>query len=555
MEDRPAAIHQAMVAAGFARRRGLANMRFEGQLKLSNGNATVSIEFADSSLTKLPKLRLLKRHEEMPGVVAHIEADGVLCYAQEAELALFPDNPRRTVGTLLEIMRQATDRVARLDLSDEIAREFPQHWLGHSNVYVCDRWTEPGLARFVTLTDRTTPISILVRQTSGLLRFGVDPAKARLLFNKAAHAAVMTTATQLTFHRPMLQPETFAQFRDWLEGIDAGAGHRARDALLRLPGTPLNDLRIFIAAPNGVVGAQLFIPPLLRRAIDRKGFLGWIMDKKGGQLSMQRLSGVSTDIDTVLGRNLAGQPSLAGRKIALIGIGTIGSHLAKFLSQSGAGAKDGHLLLLDEQRLSPGNIGRHLLTLADVGQPKAQACCALLRSGYPDLHVTAFTINALTRMDDLMEFDLVIDATGDRGFSTVLAEAVVNRRRSGAATPAMLHCWLVGSGVAAQVLLHDSSQAACIRCLTTDGTRDRFQVLRDTHPAAIVPANCGEGAYFAYGVSAPAIASGLATQLTLDWAAGRGTPRFRTVRIGMDATMAVRDHDPSKLQGCPVCAG
>jgi hypothetical protein len=70
----------------------------------------------------------------------------------------------------------------------------------------------------------------------------------------------------------------------------------------------------------------------------------------------------------------------------------------------------------------------------------------------------------------------------------------------------------------------------------------------------MTPANCGEGAYFAYGVGAPAIAGGLAIQMSLDWIKGRPSPRFRTIRIVEDATFAVKDANVTRLEGCPVCA-
>lgn len=249
------------------------------------------------------------------------------------------------------------------------------------------------------------------------------------------------------------------------------------------------------------------------------------------------------------------QPDLSGKRIALIGIGTIGGFLARNLAQSGAGMNGGELVLYDEQSLTPGNVGRHYLGLSQVGTFKALAMKDELLRLMPDCLVKHVTKDALLAVEELLKFDLIVDATGDRAMSDALNRHAVIARRSGASTVPILYVWLVGSGVAAQSLLVDGAEHACFRCLRlTRSDEERFPVLRDEHAAALVPANCGEGSYFAYGVGAPTIAAGLATQICLDWAKGKPSPRFRTLQIVHEATRQVKDQNPSSRDDCPACA-
>jgi len=97
------------------------------------------------------------------------------------------------------------------------------------------------------------------------------------------------------------------------------------------------------------------------------------------------------------------QPNLSGKKITLVGCGTIGSHLAKMLAQSGAGYGDGgRLTLIDQQIFNAGNIGRHLLGLPDIGRSKAIAVADMLSQLYPELEIASTQADVLTRFRILM---------------------------------------------------------------------------------------------------------------------------------------------------------
>ncbi|MEE1721090.1 ThiF family adenylyltransferase, partial [Pseudomonas aeruginosa] len=98
---------------------------------------------------------------------------------------------------------------------------------------------------------------------------------------------------------------------------------------------------------------------------------------------------VPVDAESWLTRNLAGGVTgLAGKNIALVGCGAIGGYLADLLVKSGAGFLGGSLVLIDDDELSVGNLGRHFLGFEYIGQNKAAALCAELRAKYPEVQVS-----------------------------------------------------------------------------------------------------------------------------------------------------------------------
>ena len=72
---------------------------------------------------------------------------------------------------------------------------------------------------------------------------------------------------------------------------------------------------------------------------------------------------------------------LAQARVAVLGLGGVGSAAAEALGRCGVG----HLLLVDRDRVDPTNLNRQLVaTCQTVGQPKAQAMAQRLRSINPE---------------------------------------------------------------------------------------------------------------------------------------------------------------------------
>lgn len=543
-------IHQEMTARRFSRDRSiLKSIRYEGVLDVRGRNVSVAIDFRTPHLGSLPRLYLNNRLRDLPDAVAHIEDNDRVCYAREEELVLDPHDPRGSVALCMHKIQEALDRIAGGELQDEVAQEFPQHWQGTS-VYIDLPPVVKSPSVFTVHRDGGDFI-VVSESSKRLKRFDVGDAEIKAAEAGKMPVVLLTTDQTLTFTRTLRAPGVLSELLPWLASVGEGLPKTLLTGAARAwpkPGL------FFLRAPNGTIGGKLVIPAPLAKAIQRPQFLMQLLQKKAEAVIVERYIGTSLDPSFIYQRNMADQPNLGGKQIALVGAGTIGGWLARLLAQSGAGTAGGRLFLLDEQSLQPGNLGRHWLGMPYIGMNKAVGARKELLRTNPDCDVAAIAESAFRHSALLADCDLIIDATGEQAVSDVLNADFVQARRERGSTPTSLHVWLVGSGVAAQALLADSPDHACFRCLRTAHGIERFRLLDPDHQVALTPANCGEGSYFAYGVGAPAMAAGLALQMCLDWAKGAPSPRLRTIRINHEATFEVKDKNAAPLESCPACA-
>ena len=114
---------------------------------------------------------------------------------------------------------------------------------------------------------------------------------------------------------------------------------------------------------------------------------------------------------------------LGERRVAIVGVGAIGSVLADLLHRSGVG----HLHLIDIDRMLPGNTTRHLVGESAVGLPKTKAVAGHLTSARLRQGQVTAEVDALEDVSDAVEclaaHDVVVDATADSTATAVLTAA------------------------------------------------------------------------------------------------------------------------------------
>ncbi len=104
------------------------------------------------------------------------------------------------------------------------------------------------------------------------------------------------------------------------------------------------------------------------------------------------------------------QKRLRESRVAIFGVGGVGSYAAEALARSGVG----HIELIDNDRVSITNINRQLCALdSTVGRPKAEVMAERMRDINPQLHVTErfeFFLPETAERFDFSSYDYVIDA-------------------------------------------------------------------------------------------------------------------------------------------------
>lgn len=120
--------------------------------------------------------------------------------------------------------------------------------------------------------------------------------------------------------------------------------------------------------------------------------------------------------------------NIAEKRIAFIGVGSLGSQVAELLGRAGLGA----FRLCDHDRLVPGNVARHVGTVSDFGTPKVELMARrliqinpYLKFGGDDLLFGSITsdLNALSAF--LSGVDLVVCTTADESVEAVVNQAAV----------------------------------------------------------------------------------------------------------------------------------
>ncbi len=183
--------------------------------------------------------------------------------------------------------------------------------------------------------------------------------------------------------------------------------------------------------------------------------------------------------------------TFAGKNIAIVGCGTIGSYLSEMLVKAGAGTSGGRLTLVDLDSLYPQNLGRHRLGFPDLFINKAIAMAEELKRLSPGSDVRALPVDV--RQAELGEIDLLIDASGEEALGHWLCDRYLPL------TP-MLSVWIEGSGTAIRALLRKGSSGACYRCLWHSTKRGQLLTVVDSLPVVLAGHGC-EGLYVPFPAS------------------------------------------------------
>lgn len=511
-------------------------LRYVGKLRIGTHYIEVAWELPKSlDFISLPKLYIIDDPDgALKNVVAHL-LDDFYCYAREGAKVLDRYNVAGTMQMCLERAKESLyDAIHKKNFSDELAEEFVQHWRA-KGYCVSD------------LQMRGSYMGRVVKRDYGYVITDKQDRKAPAKSNLVWVERVDKPLTFPPRHKP---PENIQEFLNWAEFI--GTGLRKKFLQTLVDGFPKAIPDLYFRAPNAIVGVRVKLPPLVQATVRDAKTYERALIQQGDKVQVVRFASERADPDFLYSRN-TGTNIFAKKRILLVGCGTIGGHLAKFLAQSGAGYKPGSLVLLDWQHFSPSNIGRHLLDIKAVHKAKAVALVESF-ADYPNLNMRAEIAHIEQVWDKYVGFDLIIDATGDEATSIALNHHFTKLRHAGKTVPAVLHVWLDGLGEATQALLVKDTEFACYKCLRPELEKEpRFSPLRPGYIPPQRPATCGDGVYMEYGVGAPAIAAGLAFTMATDFMRGNPGKLFRTLLIDSKNTVHVANRNPERSAKCPAC--
>jgi len=549
--DALARINATLKTKGFSEKSAIIP-RYEGQISVHGQPVDVAIEIPEPTFTKLPKVKLKDRKQLNPEIVGHLfnqgNGDSGICYASAIGLPLDIYDPGGSVLRVLEQAKEAMEVNYKGNGVAEVTAEYQDYW-------------RDGLESFRILTKRPSVDTSFLNLN--FFRFSSDGGESFLGLREDPNVPGFTAENfsdgLLVFSRSPLSPVgnikvplTLAEFETWFRGQTSLTDEQYRMVFAALTARKI----VTIDGPNCVLGVRLQFPKGLEIALStiktRKSKIPELIENQKSEIGLERFGGFWCDQKTLAERNLVGMSTLASKRIALIGCGTLGSHLAKFLVQSGAGS-DAPIHLFDRQELSAGNIGRHYLGFGYIGQAKARALSDELKRFHPDTSVLPFCGDVFDDWNIAKDCDLIIDATGDWNTQNAVNAAFLKNENMD--VQAVLYSWICGNGAAAQSFLSIAGDPYCFRCLRPDANKKwRYTGLNPKYEETIEDATCGDGAYFPYSVAAPAIAAGLSTEMILGWANGKVGSRLKTIVIDHERGAGRKPTTPSRSLNCPACA-
>ncbi len=535
-------VTRALAENGFVfRERNDYWLTFSGSLTVEGATHAISLT-VHAEGRELPVVVLEQVPEKLQPVAPHLGNTGRLCYAAAGSIVL---DVFDIAGQTLSCVRRASEVLSSL-LRGEMMADLEEEFFAYWGDDIC----------FLDLSNSSNDVVeclVIERGDTGNLLLAVTNDKSRTLerlnaIGMQSRKNVCLAVRRIKTHtkpRPLLgkwPPRTVSDVLNW-QGVLDSQSRRKLDAHITeayKAGAP--GVVCLVESPNMpyafiVRFATPTKEPGKRHALNARETVY--------KASVSPMACYRIDDEYIAKRNSPTMATLAKRKIALIGCGTIGGFLGELLLKAGAGSDGGKLALVDNDILLPQNVGRHRLGFNSVLKNKALALGEELRRNAPGAIVEGFPVDAMQA--DLHAYDIVVNATGEEAIGHLLTAKL-----KGECFIPMLTVWVEGPGTAVRALLRDKPIAACTRCLGSLARQPLYPTVEGGVPVLLAGQGC-ESLYVPFPATASVQAACLAADMLVEWAGGTTTPRLQTRVLDAHYRKGADDQDPQTQPGCPAC--
>lgn len=509
-------------------------LKLRGLLKTSTGPHDCEIKL-DPQFFELPRVRLLKLPVSLPRVTPHLGSGGHLCYIAKGTVVLDIFDP---VGQSLACLQRAEDvlsSVLKGELVEDLEEEFYVYWNGpFCLVDVQDQRLGRQETLVTKLGDDFTAVVTddKARSTQKLKSLGWDTKNYTVLTYR------IRTSAKPRPHTGSWPPATVKDILEWQGLLDPRCRKKIQARIEEARSTPATGVLILVESPLMTYGFTVFFDKnSFQKGIHRQSRTSMFA------LRVMPMSVVRINDRYMAQRNVPGMQTLAGKRLVLVGCGTIGGYLAEMLIKAGAGTSGGQLTLVDFDHLYPQNIGRHRLGFPSLFSNKAIGMAEELQRLTPGANIRALPVDV--KRAQLGEIDLLIDSTGEESLGHWLCQRYLE-------TSPMLSVWIEGPGIAVRALLHTERTGACYRCLCDSNRKGLFSTIAGTMPIMMAGQGC-EGLYVPFPASVSVQAASLGAEMVIAWANDAVSPSLRTKLVDTKYELSTPDCDPRRAEGCPAC--
>lgn len=230
------------------------------------------------------------------------------------------------------------------------------------------------------------------------------------------------------------------------------------------------------------------------------------------------------------------QKKLLSSKVAIVGLGGIGSVAAQLLVRAGIG----NLILIDRDIVELSNLQRQFFSEKDIGLPKAVAAKKILKQANSRCKTKEFVVNLDRENIEsiLKEADLVLDCTDNFETRFLLNDFCLKARKPwvhAAATASTVVVWPIDAPFNINGV--SKSDSPCLRCLYKDAAAGTIE---SCETAGILGEATAAAAAFQVAAALKLILNKSSVNKLLYFDVWTG--KFEAVQIGKD-------------KNCPACSG
>tara|TARA_R110000851_G_C13094904_1_gene567326 strand:- start:1049 stop:2728 length:1680 start_codon:yes stop_codon:yes gene_type:complete len=551
-------VNRALFEHGFTNQRNKKGISvYSGFLHVASKeeNVKATIIFLDRDMKKPPYIRLDSMPDWVPIVCPHISHDGLLCYLDSQRAYLprweFPG----AVISCIHAAEAMLDKIARGEIERDIEDEFLAYWAGKPLLIDLPDFSKrrnfDDLGFFDIELDEQRSIQLIGVSPSYLASAYEDFVKPDRIHSTPLHFVEIDSP--LGASGDNWPPKTVYDLLEWSKKISPSIQDCVRNALCDISDPSKPQSLVLIKGTNkscavAIKGNIDFFLYKKYRSPEQFAQRVTRFQKLQKRFELIRFEPTPTDPESWLTRNNQDKHlGLSGKRVILLGCGSVGGYLADILAKMGAGQLGGELILSDDDSLQPGNLGRHILGFADIGGKKSLGMRNRLRSMYPHIEVNVSTDAEIKDRST----HLVIDATGSKEVSHYINELKVE----GEISADVIFTWVAGEGIGAQAILVSDLNYACLTCLETDRPGGIHSVLKNGYETGFKEGSGGCGDFLVpFDVTAAIHAASLAGKMVLDWSRNRPHPTLRTILLDRKNGAAVTDASPKPNRQCPICA-
>ncbi|WP_434779300.1 HesA/MoeB/ThiF family protein [Neisseria sp. Ec49-e6-T10] len=541
---------------------------FVKNYETSSGVFKISFNNILNDMSGLPKAYLVSAPERFTGVrLPHLSANKSICFIDEETTNLFPLFAERVIATCINSVEKIINLWASGDYKSDIQAEFSSYWEGKISAYlIISQETKGVFCSFKRTNLHGDEVDeIIIANDIKHANSWISSRNGNNVSSSNLALVIQLRKSPYVPYEFSWPPKSFRDFLLWLEKIDQPALQGLISNLIEHVDN--NRLTLVCLQYESEIFAFTIntkgMKDILNRARGNKRKRGksyklknllYALSNNLMNNNFTRLTISEASADFLFQRNQPDSENLKNKTIALIGCGTIGGYTAQVLTQCGAGSGTGTLHLFDDDILTSGNLGRHILGKEYLDEPKSIALKHYIeRQGLPVKVEAHFKNFKESNMNN--NFDIIIDATGNYMFSVLLAKWYRNKTKNIFKT-ILIHGWIDAYGQAARVLKDDQS-GGCYGCLSTyqEGKREpRFPLFKDKKKPdhnMQFKRKCGK-TYLPFDSQPSLTVAGMILRMTLLFDK-KNSIHFSQINFSDN----IRKHDNQislkPISGCPIC--